>query len=146
MSSIEESIRAEIRSAGRARPEILGRIDAALEQKPTAALWILRGDAIQLSEENTHRLEDAEQSYFRAIDLDPASHEAYEALGYFHYAVMDDAANAKTFFERAIALGGSESAKEGLRDAIAELRRRKFRESLDKINEKYSGLFRRLSE
>jgi hypothetical protein len=146
MPSIEESIRAEIQRAGRASPEILRRIDAALEQNPTAALWILRGDAIQLSDQNTYSVADAEQSYRHAIDLDPASYEAYESLGYFHFAVMDDAATAKIFFERSIALGGGESANEGLRDALAELHHRRFRESLDKIHEKYGALFRRLSE
>src|SRR5947208_3007816 len=88
----------------------------------------------------------AEQSYLHAIDLDPQSHGAYESLGYFHYAVMEDAATAKTFFERSIALGGGESSSEGLRVAVAELRKRKFKEVVDKINQKYSGVFRRLSE
>jgi Flp pilus assembly protein TadD len=146
MSTLEESIRTEIQRAGRATAEILHRIDEALEQNPTAALWILRGDAIQLSDQNTCSLAEAEQSYLHGIDLDPASHEAYESLGYFHYAVMDDPATAKTFFERSIALGGGESANAGLRQAVAELRHRKFRESLDKINQRYAGLFRRLSE
>jgi Flp pilus assembly protein TadD len=146
MSSPEKFIRAEMQGAGRATPELVRRIDAALEHNPTATLWILRGDAIQLSDEATYSLSDAEQSYLHAIELDPASHQAYESLGHFHYAVMDDAATAKTFFERAIALGGGESLSEGLRNAVAELRKRKFKEAVDRINQKYSGVFRRLSE
>jgi hypothetical protein len=146
MNTKEESIRSEIRRVGKATPEILRWIEAALEESASADLWILLGDAIQLSEGDTHTLVDVERSYQRAVELDPSSPKPHESLGYFHYAVMDDAATAKTFFERAIALGGGESSSEGLRDAMAELRRRKFKEVVEKINQKYSWVFRRLSE
>jgi tetratricopeptide (TPR) repeat protein len=124
--SIEESIRAEIRRSGRVSPETLGRIDAALGEYPSAELWILRGDAIQLSDGDTHSLLDVEQSYERAIEFDPSSWQAYEALGHFHYAVMDDASQAVAFFERALDLGGKESARDGLRQALEEMRDRAF--------------------
>jgi len=146
MASREESIRSEIRRCDGATPEILRQIDVALEESPSAELWILRGDAIQLSDGLTHTVADAEQSYLRAAELEPLSSFAYESLGYFHLAVMDDAATAKTFFERALALGGGESSSEGLRNAMTELRARNFKEVVDEINQKYSGVFRRLSE
>jgi tetratricopeptide (TPR) repeat protein len=116
-----ESIRSDIRVRGGATPEILRQIDAALEERPSAELWILRGDAIQLSDGNTHTIADAEQCYERALELDPSSCEPYQSLGHFHYAVMDDAVTAKLFFERAIALGAGESARDGLREVISEL-------------------------
>jgi Flp pilus assembly protein TadD len=136
MNTREESIRSEIRRCGKATPEILRRIEAALEESPSADLWILLGDAIQLSEGDTHSLDDAERSYERAMELEPSSPEPHQSLGNFHYAVMDDPAKAKTFFECAIALGGGESSRDGLQEAIAELRRRKFKETVAKINQK----------
>ncbi len=145
MQSIEESIRAEIRRHGCATPEILRRIEIALEDRPSAELWILRGDAIQLSDAGTYTLDDAERSYERAIELEPLLPEPYESLGYFHYAVTEDVATAKMSFERAISLGGGESAKAGLRQALAA-RNRVFEQSAAKINQKYAGLFRRLGQ
>jgi tetratricopeptide (TPR) repeat protein len=146
MQSIEESIRADIRCKGCATPEILRRIESALEDCPSAELWILRGDAIQLSDASTYTLEDVERSYERAIEFEPSLPDPYESLGYFHYAVMDDAEKAKSFFERAISLGGGESAKAGLREALSELRDRAFEQSAAKTNQKYADLFRRLGE
>lgn len=146
MKTREESIRSEIDRCGKATPEVLRRIEAALEESPSADLWILLGDAIQLSEGDTHTLAAAERSYERAMELEPSSPEPHESLGHFHYSVMDDPAKAKTFFERAIALGGGESSRDGLQKVVAELRRRKFRESVEAINQKYAGVFRRLSQ
>ena len=146
MNTREEFIRSEIRRCGKATSEILRRIEAALEESPSADLWILLGDAIQLSEGDTHALTDAERSYERAMELEPLSSEPHESLGHFYYSVMDDAAKAKPFFERAIALGGGESSREGLQRVVAELRRRAFEESVTKINQKYAGVFRRLSD
>jgi len=146
MKPEEEFIRSEIRRCGKATPEILRRIEAALEESPSADLWILLGDAIQLSEGDAHALSDAERSYERAMDLEPSSPEPHQSLGYFHYFVMGDAAKAKTFFERAISLGGGESSRAGLQEVVTELRHREFEESVQKVNQKYSSVFRRLSE
>ena len=146
MPSREESIRAELVGHEGATPEILREIEAALEESPSAELWILRGDAIQLSDGGAYTLADAEQSYARAAELEPSLPEPFESLGHFHFAVMDDAARAKTFFERAIALGGGESARQGLEEAVSELRHLAFEQSLAKVNQKYEGLFRRLAE
>ncbi len=146
MPGIEASIRSDIRRRGGATPEILRRIEAALEDNPSVDLWILRGDAIQLSDGDAHTLADAEQSYERAVELEPSLASPYESLGYFHYAAMDDAAKAKTFFERAIALGGGESARDGLQEVVSELHDRAFEQSAEKINQRYAGLLRRLGE
>ncbi len=145
MPGKEESIRTEIRRCKTATPEILRQIEAALEESPSAELWILRGDAIQLSQSDTYTLADAEQSYMRAAEFEPSLPGPYESLGYFHSAVMDDAAKAKTFFERAIALGGGEWARHGLEEAVTELRELAFEVSAEKVNQKYGDLFRRLA-
>jgi Flp pilus assembly protein TadD len=136
MPGKEESIRSEIRRCKRATPVILRQIEAALEESSSAELWILRGDAIQLSDGDTYTLADVEQSYMRAVELEPSRPESYESLGYFHLSVMDDAAEAKTFFERAIALGGGQSARHGLQLAVSELHDRAFEQSAEKINQK----------
>ena len=121
------------------------QIEAAVEESPSAELWILRGDAIQLSEGDTYTLAEAEQSYMRAAELEPSLPQPYESL-YFHFAVKGDAAKAKTFFERAIGLGGGESARHGLEEAVLELRDLAFEESAEKVTQKYAGLFGRLAE
>lgn len=141
-----ETIQSAIRRRENVTPEILRQIDAALEADPSAELWIMRGDAIQLRDGDSYDLAEVQQSYQRAIELEPSLPEPYESLGYFYFAVMDDAAKAKTFFEQAIALGGGESALSGLQEALVEIRERAFQESAAKINRKYAGLFQRLGK
>ncbi|MEA2161985.1 MAG: hypothetical protein QOK37_112 [Thermoanaerobaculia bacterium] len=145
MSNLE-TIRSAVRRRENVTPETLKEIDAALDSDPSAALWILRGDAIQLSNGDSYDLADVEQSYQRGIELAPSLPEPYESLGYFYFAVMDDAAKAKPYFEHAIALGGGESAASGLQEAVAEIRDRAFQQSAAKINRQYAGLFQRLGK
>ena len=85
---------------------------------------MLRGDAIQLSDDLTNPLTEVERSYRKATEINPNFAEAYEELGYFWFAVMDDASKAKSFFEPAVRLGGGESARTGLSKATAELHER----------------------
>lgn len=89
-----ERVRESIREQDGASDDILRQIDEELERRPSAQLWILRGDAIQLSEGEGYELEDAEESYHRAIELDPGSPDAYESLAFFVFAVKDDAQSA----------------------------------------------------
>ena len=100
----------------------LAEIEDELQRQPSAELWILRGgDAIQLSDGKFRNLQDAEASYHEALAVDPESADAYESLGYFTYAVKDDARGALPFFQRAIELGAGASAHDGLREALEEL-------------------------
>ncbi|HEY0140914.1 MAG TPA: hypothetical protein VGF48_08460 [Thermoanaerobaculia bacterium] len=114
-------IKNEIFRAEEASPAVLAQIDEELERQPSAALWILRGDALQLSEDDEYDPQDAETSYLKALELDPQSAEAYESLGHFTFAVNDDARASVQYFQRAIELGAGESAREGLREALDEL-------------------------
>jgi hypothetical protein len=120
-----ERIRTEIRKRERATAEILVAIDTAIAQSPNnSELWLLRGDAIQLSDDVNIPFTEVDRSYKRAAEIDGSCAEAYESLGYFWFAVMDDAASAIPFFERAVALGAGPSAQDGLRQAKTELRER----------------------
>jgi tetratricopeptide (TPR) repeat protein len=116
-------IKTEISRAERASDDVLAQIDDELERAPSAELWILRGDALQLSDdEDPEGLEEAERSYREALELDPNSADAYESLGHFIYAVWDDARESLDYFRKAIELGAGQSARDGLREAEDELR------------------------
>ena len=81
----------EIARAEYASTSVLSEIAQELGRNPSPELWILNGDAIQLSEGGEHGLEEAEASYIRALELDSTFAEAYESLGHFTFAVKDDA-------------------------------------------------------
>lgn len=120
-SEFVRRMKSEISRAEHASPDVLDRIEDELERDPSAELWILRGDAIQLSEADDSDLEEAARSYLEAIELDPGSAEAYESLGHFTFAVNDDPRESVEYFRKAIALGAGPSAREGLREAEEEL-------------------------
>ena len=61
--------------------------------------------AIQLGAADIpHDLADALASYERAIAIDPKCIEAYEEIGRFYDAIMDDSESAKPFFHQAAVL------------------------------------------
>jgi tetratricopeptide (TPR) repeat protein len=77
----------------------------AFPQSPR--LWCIRGDVIQLGPESCpHSLEDARACYQRATEIDPQFIEAWESLGHFHNAVLDDETTAQRFFSQAERLKG----------------------------------------
>ena len=116
-------IKTEISRAERASDDVLSQIDDELERAPSAELWILRGDALQLTDdEDDEQLEEVESSYRAALELDPNSADAYESLGHFILAVGDDAGESIDYFRKAIELGAGQSARDGLREAEDELR------------------------
>jgi len=124
MNEIEyiDRIRAEFATRDTATEEVMNKVDQALEQFPTSpALWCLRGDLIQLSDGEDYTLEDALNSYQRAIELDPNNAEAYEAIGHYYNAVNDDPVRAEPYFKKAIALGGGEGSERGLAEVLEEL-------------------------
>src|SRR4051794_39085358 len=83
--------------------ETIALADEAVRAFPASArLWVIRGDLIQLGPaSNPHSLEDALASYQRAVDIDPDSVEAWEWIGYYYDAVLDDEATARTYFQEA---------------------------------------------
>ena len=111
---------------GYATTEALDAVTQALRDFPDSpALWCLRGDTIQLLDTpgNDPSIADAEQSYLKAISLDPAHAEAHESLGHFYDSVLDDPARAEPFFRRAIAFGAGSSAQAGLDRVLEQLQR-----------------------
>jgi predicted Zn-dependent protease len=121
-SEFIDRIRDEISRDKGASNDLLRQIDDELRLHPSAELWILRGDAIQLSDGEAYQLDAAETSYQHAIQRDPSCAAAYESLAHFTYAVKDDARASLEFFRKAISLGAGSSALEGLRDAENEIR------------------------
>ena len=121
-----DSIRSEVRHNYPLTSEVVKRVDEALEKFPSSpALWCLRGDVIQLSDDIDYVLEAALNSYKKAIELDPNNAETYEEIGHFYNAVNDAPATAESYFRKAVALGGGESSKRGLAGVLAELNQRR---------------------
>ena len=89
-----------------ASSQVLALADEAVRVWPESSkLWCIRGDLIQLGDEDTpHELADALACYERAIEIDPKCIEAYEEIGHFYNAVMDDTERAKPFFQQAAML------------------------------------------
>ena len=72
---LAEAIRADVGVTGSVRVAHLLAIDEAIETIPASArLWELRGDLIQLAEEDDRwSIADAESSYLKAAELEPAT-------------------------------------------------------------------------
>jgi Tfp pilus assembly protein PilF len=122
---IVETVRAQFAGEEPPGPEALRMVEEGLESFPKSVrLWILRGDLIQLSsDEASYCLEDAMTSYQKASECDPENGEPYESIGYFLDAVMDEPAKAEPYFRKAIALGRTESAADGLARVLAQIHR-----------------------
>lgn len=73
---------------------------------------VLKGRCIQLGSGQLFDLNDAEMCFLDALDLDPEYVPALLELGWYYFAVQDDAARALPFFEKGVAL-----AREGLQEA-----------------------------
>lgn len=92
-------IKHEIARAEYVPPNLLDEIERELHRHPSAALWFLLGDAIQLSDRHDS-LDDVESSCRRALELDPSSAGAHESLGHFVFAVKADARGSLRYFQR----------------------------------------------
>lgn len=126
MSSVDEyieQIHGNLERNEKALPRDLELMEAAIAEHPDLAeLWILRGDLIQLSDDdNGYTLVDAESSYLKAVELEPDDPEGYESLGFYYDVVMADPVEAKPYFEKAIALGAGESAHDGLAEVLEQI-------------------------
>jgi tetratricopeptide (TPR) repeat protein len=112
----EEEYMAELREKTTANDgaslEVIALADRAVEAFPRSSrLWCLRGDFIQLGPENCPQsLDDALNSFRRAIEIDPGFAEAWEEIGHFCYAVLDDEAGAEPCFREAARLRGQHAA------------------------------------
>ena len=116
------AVRQRIGVEGRVFVESFDLLRAALIEHPDSpSLWCLRGDMIQLSDEDIEcSLDDVLPSYQKALDLNPAWGEAYESIGYFYDKALDKPADAEVYFRKALELGRGESAASGLRDILGQ--------------------------
>ncbi|MBB5035182.1 tetratricopeptide repeat protein [Prosthecobacter vanneervenii] len=91
-----------------ATPETIALADEAVREFPDSPkLWCMRGDLIQLASESCpHSLDDVLACYQRATEIDPQFVEAWESMGHFHSAVLDDEHTAQRFFNEAERLSG----------------------------------------
>jgi len=126
---IANSIRARVTAPADVTVELLEQVESGVTRYPASVgLWLLRGALIQLGEDDPRwSLEDAERSYLRAAELAPDDPEPLEELGYYYDCVLDDPARAEPFFRRALAIGGGQSARQGLRDVLKQLKPRRSR-------------------
>jgi tetratricopeptide (TPR) repeat protein len=88
--------------------EAITLADEAARAFPSSArLLVMRGNLIQLGSKSCpHPLEEALRSYQRAAEIDPQFAEAWEEIGHYHDAVLDDEPAAKRFFREAERLRG----------------------------------------
>jgi len=86
--------------------ETLKLAEEAVRAFPASArLWMIRGDLIQLGPESSpYSLEDALASYQRAIEVDPEFAEAWDEIGHYYDAILDDETAAQKHFEHAARL------------------------------------------
>src|SRR2546426_11405354 len=88
--------------------ETIALADEAVRAFPLSArLFVVRGNLIQLGPESCpHPLEEALRSYQRAVEINPRFAEAWEEIGHYHDAVLDDEKSAQTYFREAVRLRG----------------------------------------
>ena len=88
---------------GDASVAVVALVDEAVRVFPRSArLWVMRGDIIQLGSESCpHPLEEALRSFQRAVEIDPQFAEAWDELGHYYDAVLDDEKTAQEYFEKA---------------------------------------------
>ena len=114
-------VRTAVSETERVPAALIKELDEELDHNPSVDLWILRGDVIQLCEDGEYDLDDARESYIKAIALDPQSADAFESLAHFTFAVNAAARDSLQYFQRAIELGAGQSAREGLHAATEDL-------------------------
>jgi tetratricopeptide (TPR) repeat protein len=95
--------------------DLLAYLSTTASLRPlTVDEFLLRGRSIQLSSETSpYELEDAEKSYLSALELDSENVEARLELGWYYFAVQDDAQRALQYFQAAIVVANRQLA-EGL--------------------------------
>lgn len=120
MLAIQE-IRERIESGVSTTEEMLPKVEELLAQSPSAELWILRGNLIELSNECLYELSEAERSYFEACHLAPSDYEAFEELGHFYDVVMDKPVQAIDFYRSALQRGAGDECEQALSVLLKEL-------------------------
>ena len=95
------------------------------QQRPlTPGELVVKSRCFQLASEEMGGLESAEEALRTAIELDEDYIPALIDLGWFHYAIQDDAKKGLSYFVRAEELGKAqvEEARDGKEKCLEELR------------------------
>jgi tetratricopeptide (TPR) repeat protein len=101
--------------------ELLALLEEAVLSYPQSPkLWCLRGDLIQLFDENQYEFADILHSYQQAVTVDPSFCEAYESIGYYYDVLEADLPVAEVAFRKAIELGMGLHSYFGLARVLAE--------------------------
>lgn len=118
-----DRIRSVVLRDGFAGAEAMALLDEALAAHPeSSALWCLRGDLIQLQDDDGRiEIDEAAECYLKAAALAPDEPEPIESLGHFYDCILDDPAGAVQYFRKAIALGAGQSARDGLAEVLEQL-------------------------
>ena len=114
--------------------DALHSVEEALLALPSSCrLWCLRGDLIQMQEdESQYQLADAMTSYKRAAEIDPACAEAQESMGYFYDVFEDDFEKAERALRLAIQNGAGANSYIGLARVLSQVGRKE--EALDLLS------------
>jgi tetratricopeptide (TPR) repeat protein len=82
-------------------PERYDLIEEAIRAHPrSATLWCLRGAFIQLGpDDGRYVLEDALESYRKAIEVEPECAEGWEELGHYYDVHLDDGTEARRLWD-----------------------------------------------
>jgi tetratricopeptide (TPR) repeat protein len=83
----------------------LDLINQAIEQRILyPEILILKANCLQISDKGKETLEDIQRIYEQALTIDENYCNALIELGYFNYAVMDNAKLGKNYFNKALTL------------------------------------------
>jgi tetratricopeptide (TPR) repeat protein len=88
--------------------ETLALADEAVRAFPRSApLWVIRGNLLELGPEACALpLEESLVCYKKAIEIDPHYAEAWDEVGHFYDAVLNDERAAQPYFHEASRLRG----------------------------------------
>ncbi len=124
---VERKIRSRF-GAGLSAEAALREVETALRLQESAALWLLRGHYILLSDnlpglpaEPGEPLSEVRRSYERAIELDPNSPEAHEELGRY-FDLNERPLKAREYYRLALAKGAGEDCAQALRELESDLK------------------------
>jgi tetratricopeptide (TPR) repeat protein len=129
-----QKIKSILPEDGEVAAEVLELMEKAVGDYPSnVKFWCWRGDLIQMASlDANYELEDALKSYERALEIDPLNAEAYESIGYYEDAIMDNPTSAENSFRKAVEFGAGQDSYYGLARVLAQLNRSK--EALEVIS------------
>jgi hypothetical protein len=112
MLSLDE-VRRRLRAGELSEDQALLFANAAVQEQPSAAWWVLRGRLIQLSESPGYELEDAEKCFHQASLLEPGNPVPHEELGHY-YEIQLQPDRARFHYRAALERGAGPACAQAL--------------------------------